>query len=171
MISKAREQLEARMAIEIADIEKGGETMPMFIGFDADGRSYAIAAPHRNDAEKLEALTFVKLVFLGKRIVSYLAIHEAWFVEYMLGDKRVGAPADQPDRQEALMVIAVDREGAVMKRSIIRRAGGESACSPIEDCRAADGLFLTLLPDANAAPTPQLTAAVDQMLAGMKHKF
>ena len=122
-----------------------------------NGHLSIIATPWADDHEKKAALTFVKAKMRELKAHRYVQIAEVWTLvtpEKMPESIRLGGRiANHPDRREAVIAIAEDKQGNCLKmtRYIRRPEHGEATLSEPEysfyERKDTEGLMTHLLQD------------------------
>jgi hypothetical protein len=96
-------------------LDQDGPGMPHFIAELPDGSIHFMATPWQGEDDKEIILNVVAKHFAEHGVVRYALTSEVWYVRREGGDPRtMGMPSEQPDRQSAQMVLAVDRSGEIL---------------------------------------------------------
>ena len=125
----------------------------------ADGEDLVMPKPMPNNKDASAAL--VKAYFETKKVVRYVYIDEAWFLEAnsdelteadhaRFASKGLG---DEPNRREAIMFVAEDRERQMTARRVITRVGEKAELGPLivdDDVVESSGRMMGMLRPAGA---------------------
>jgi len=128
---------------------------PMWVVEGQDGLT-VIETPWTDDKEKAEMVQFVKKRMKEVKATRYVHIAEVWMAEVRKMPESIklgGKVSSHPDRREAIMAIAEDKNGNVVhrRRFILRPENGEATLAPAEVTHLkgqdVDGTLTHLLDD------------------------
>lgn len=123
---------------EVATNPKDGVLQPVFFGIPEDPSEPTVIIPASwaDEEEKVAFLNIIRMLFKQKRITMYGHASEAWTSVIKAEDvaSRHVPPSQDPERQEHLIFIVVDKDGPVAKRCVINRVAGQvPTLGPVED--------------------------------------
>lgn len=98
------------------------EMMPVWhlISSDSDMPSAVVGTPWSGDSEKRQAVAAVKHMSREMNAEAVIFSCEVWFVKLDRGQRMRGdRPAESPDRIEAVMIVAVNRQGDWVMRHLL----------------------------------------------------
>lgn len=115
------EILEAVVPLAVANFERDGNIIPAFIGFLSDDSSMVVLTPWGNEAEKASAVEKVSEIFSEKGVTSYAHVSEVWLRSFDRAPPPGTMVSDYEDREEGVVVLAVDRDGIDQRVFLIAR--------------------------------------------------
>lgn len=140
----------------VEQFEDEQRIMPMFLIEDKDGRLIVIATPWTDQHEKQASVNYVKTKMRELGATRYVHIAEVWSLvcsEVPESYKQGASLATHPDRREAVIAMAEDKEGNRFQlcRYILRPEHGKATLSPAEitdlSAHRTEGIFTHLLQD------------------------
>lgn len=87
-----------------------GMLVPMFIARSGVNKTWVMVTPWENENEKNLILNYLSLLFIAEDIEEYIFMSEMWFKKlksFNAEDMPKGFVADEPDKQEGLMIVQV----------------------------------------------------------------
>lgn len=99
--------------------EVDGDSFPHFVGEDADGKIFILVTPFEDESQRKLVLMAVRQKFKEHGIVRYAMASETWSVTKRVEDIADDEPLpyEHPDREDSLLVFAVDKAGNVLSRN------------------------------------------------------
>jgi hypothetical protein len=126
-----------------------GEVLSMFIAVTPAHKIHVYATPWDSDDSKVVILKMLRQEFRHHHIVRYAHISEVWLAQEHKDPRlRSGLmPSQRSDREEAVSILAVDRDGSVRHAlyPIIRDLNGTRLGERREDMTWAGGRITELL--------------------------
>lgn len=131
--------------------DREGEVAPFFVAnLDGGERPALIMTPWSNEAEKAAVVANLRELFAERHASSYIQVSEVWMKAFRADSVRLDkAPSEYEDKEELVMVLAVDSEGSTMvAREIIRPFDGKAPflAPPREAMENVGGRMAELLP-------------------------
>lgn len=133
---------------------KRGQVMPMYHVVTGDGENLVIPMPSN---DKNVAVAMMKKLFEVTKAERYIFMDEAWILTGKPGEideeraMRKGIH-DNPNREEAIVFLAEDRERMLTARRMITRIGEKAELGPliIDEATSSEGRMIGLLRPAGA---------------------
>src|SRR5262245_58695450 len=131
---------------------KWGVVAPQYLALCGDGEWITFDASHSNDMERDISRMMVRALFEERNVQRYVFVAEAWTSS---PEVKV-APADDPNRQECVLIIAEDRTlGQVYGMRPIDRNGKRPKLTPLQVERPKEivGRYGSMLTPMNGTQT------------------
>lgn len=125
--------------------EEHHEIAPMWICASKEAL-IVVVTPWENEADKAQAIGFLRRMFDTMRIESYAFMTEAWMAVVKPGmpdDLTTKMPMDRPDRKEVVMLNAFEKSGENSREAffdIVRKEGRSPYLIPSKDMAGLKGL-------------------------------
>lgn len=138
----------------------GKEVMPTFIVKNEAGETSFIVCPWRDEEEKQQTITYLKVFFVAQKVVEYAFMSEMWFKAFpTLEDRPSGPICDMPDKREGLFIVSCRMEDGKIEQmaksyEVFRENGGIRLADMNYDSHM-EGSFLEML-------TPKEVSAEDR---------
>jgi hypothetical protein len=143
-------------------MEKDGDVSPMFIAFK-EGVCHLYVTPFHDDEEKLVMLSVLQVVFNKNKYEGYIFMNEVWMVQRDIDKAKLNTRvSEQPDRQEALMVLLVTKENNQCVIMNVQREGAKVTLDAGKKIDGIEGRFSELL-----KPIPETSVPSDDVLNKM----
>ena len=103
----------------ITGSEIDGDSFPHFVGEDANGKIFIFVTQFEDETQRKLVLMAVRRKFKEHGIVRYAMASETWVVTKRVEDIADDEPHphEHPDREDGLLVFAVDKAGNVLARN------------------------------------------------------
>lgn len=156
MLKRISERDDLRQMIDFAStfaekaISKYGELRPIYHVITGDGKNLVVPMP---SSDKDVAIKMMKELFEITKAIRYIFVDEAWVLTAKLGEideertMRDGI-RNNPNREEAVIFMAEDRDRMMTARRMITRSSGNPDLGPLifdDDMTESMGRMVGLL--------------------------
>ncbi len=111
------------------------DLLPSWMLADGEGKVTIVATPWRNNDEKHMVAEVMREAMRGLRIDAYTVLIEVWLLRVQgppPKEYKGPAPMDSPDREEAVVLIGVNRDGRRLHQSWITKRDADGVCVALE---------------------------------------